>query len=160
MVLNTELDLLLTKEAEQKLLCAWGCMYEHGDKASRLLVHQLKAKMASNQITQIKDKAGSLTSDPEMINGTFRKFYSQIYKSECSTDETRFTNFFEKLVMPKISDSDREMLNSPLQHSEIKGAIQSMNNVKSQGPDGYPVEFFQKFSDQLAPLLLEMFNHS
>lgn len=40
MVLHTELNLLLTKElnkAEQKLLNAWRCMYEHGDKASHVL---------------------------------------------------------------------------------------------------------------------------
>lgn len=69
MVLHTELDLLLTKEAEQNLIRVRGYMYEHGDKASRLLAHQLKAKIASNQITQIKDET-SVTSDPETINGT------------------------------------------------------------------------------------------
>lgn len=116
--------------------------------------------MASNQISQIKDETGSLTSDPETINGIFRKFYSQLYKSECSYDEAQLSQFFEKLTMPKISYCDREMLNAPLQLSEIKEAIQLMNNGKSPGPDGYPVEFYKKFSDQLAPLLLEMFNHS
>lgn len=106
MVLHTELDLLLTKEAEQLVLRARGSMYEHGDKASRLLAHQLKARMASNQITQIRDETGSLTSDPEKINFTVRKFYSQLYKSDCSNDEAQFIQFFEKLVMPKISDND------------------------------------------------------
>lgn len=145
MVLHAELNLLLTKEAEQNLLCAQGYMYEHGDKASRLLAHQLKAKMASNQISQIKDETGSLTSDPETINGIFRKFYSQLYKSECSYDEAQLSQFFEKLTMPKISYCDREMLNAPLQLSEIKEAIQLMNNGKSPGPDGYPVEFIRNF---------------
>ena len=112
MVLHTELDLLLTREAESKLLRARGYMYEHGDKASRLLAHQLRAKMASNQITQIRDDSGSLTSDPEMINDTFRKFCSQLYKSECSYDEAQLSQFFERLAMPKIPDSDREMLNA------------------------------------------------
>lgn len=35
-----------------------------------------------------------------------------------------------------------------------------MNNGRFPGPDGYRVEFFKRFSDQLAPLLREMFNHS
>lgn len=35
-----------------------------------------------------------------------------------------------------------------------------MYSGKSQGSDGYPVEFYKRFSDQLAPLLLEMFNYS
>lgn len=39
-------------------------------------------------------------------------------------------------------------------------AIRTMQNEKAPGPDGYPVEFFRKFSGQLIPLLLEMFNDS
>ena len=39
-------------------------------------------------------------------------------------------------------------------------AISSMNSGKSPGPDGKPVEFYKRFFNQLAPLLLEMFNYS
>lgn len=70
--LHTELDLLLTTEAEQRLLRSQGLVYKHGDKAGRLLAHQLKAKTASNQITQITDESGSITSDPDKINNTFK----------------------------------------------------------------------------------------
>ena len=62
--------------------------------------------------------------------------------------------------MPKISGSDREILDAPVQLSEIKEATQSMTTGKSPGPDGYPVELSKKFSDHLAPWLWAMFNHS
>eukprot|EP00064_Thunnus_orientalis_P011846 superscaffoldBa00001753_g11878 len=35
-----------------------GSLYEHGDKAGCLLVHQLEARQASNQIIQIRDESG------------------------------------------------------------------------------------------------------
>lgn len=35
-----------------------------------------------------------------------------------------------------------------------------MQSGKAPGLDGFPSEFYQKFSDQLAPLLLDMFNNS
>ena len=158
--LRTELDLLLTSEAEQLLLRSRGLVYEHGDKAGRLLAQQLKAKTASNQITQITDDSGSVTSDPDKINDAFRSFFSHLYASESLTDESQLINFFEKLDLPKVSPENNLKLDATLTLSEIKEAIQSMNSGKSPGPDGYPVDFYKKLSDQLAPLLLEMFNHS
>ena len=78
-------------------------VYEHGDKAGRLLAHQLKARTTLNQITQITDESGSITSDPDKINNTFRSFFSQLYASESLTDENQLNNFFERLDLPKVS---------------------------------------------------------
>lgn len=39
-------------------------------------------------------------------------------------------------------------------------SISAMQSGKTPGPDGYPIEFYKNFSPKLAPLLLEMFNHS
>ena len=52
-MLQMELNWLLPTETECLLLYSQGSVYEHGNKAGRLLVHQLKAKQAANQITQI-----------------------------------------------------------------------------------------------------------
>lgn len=158
--LQMALDLLLTREAEQAILHSRGTVYEHGDKAGRLLAHQLKAKRASSHIAQLRDESGSLTSDPDEINNIFKLYYSNLYTSEFCDEEHNLLKFFSNLDMPKISTTDHEMLDAPLNLTEIKEAIKSMNSGKSPGPDGYPVEFYKKFSDQLAPLLLEMFNHS
>lgn len=54
--LKTELDLLLSTEAERLLHHSYGSLYEHGEKAGCLLAHQLKARQASNRIIQIRDE--------------------------------------------------------------------------------------------------------
>lgn len=131
--LQTELDLLLTSEAEQLLLRSRGLVYEHGDKAGRLLTQQLKARTASNHITQIIDESGSTTLDPGKINDTFRSFFSKLYTSESRADENQLNSFFEKLDLPKVSLENNSKLDAPLTLSEIKAAIQSMNSGKSPG---------------------------
>ena len=54
----------------------------------------------------------------------------------------------------------KTVLDKPLQLQEISDSIQKMQNGKTPGPDGYPVEFYKKLLSQLAPILLEMFSHS
>lgn len=97
---------------------------------------------------------------PIKINTSFNSFYRQLYISESPSDETQMDAFFQKLDLPSVSPNDNQTLHAPLTLPEIKEAISSMNSGKSPGPDGYPVEFYKRFSNQLTPLLLEMFNYS
>lgn len=85
--LQTEFNLLSTKDAEKMLLKARGTLYEHGDKAGRLLAHQMKGKMASQQISQITNNSGSLVTNPSEINETFRAYYYDLYKSDSPEDD-------------------------------------------------------------------------
>ncbi len=99
-------------------------------------------------------------TNPIKINTSFKSFYCYLYKSESPSDETQMDAFFQKLDSQRVSPNDNQTLDAPLTPSEIKEAINSMNSGKSPGADGYPVEFYKQLSNQLAPLLLEMFNYS
>ena len=90
----------------------------------------------------------------------FKEFYSQLYTSESSNNEAHMSEFFTALDVPAISEDNRQMLDSPLQLNEVTEAIKLMNNNKSPGPNGFPVEFFKTFIEKLAPLLLRMFTQS
>lgn len=62
----------------------------------------LKTKTASNQIIQITDDSGLITSDPDKMNDTFRSFFTQLYTSESFIDESQLYSLFEKLDLPKL----------------------------------------------------------
>lgn len=66
--LQSEFDLITTTDAERLLLRSRATYYEHGDKAGRLLAHQLRRQAASHIIPQIKDSAGVLHTDPIAIH--------------------------------------------------------------------------------------------
>lgn len=158
--LQTQYNLLLTEKTERLLLNSRGYVYEYGDKASRLLAHQLKSRSAAQQIPQIRKRNGELTVDPGEINDTFTSFYSDLYTSQMTSDNNAMEYFFNNLQAPSVSTVHRTETELPLKLSEVINAIMSMQNGKTSGPDGYPIEFFKKFSNKLSALLLDMFNDS
>lgn len=51
-------------------------------------------------------------------------------------------------------------MNSDITLEEVLTAIRSSPNGKAAGPDGFGIEFYKAFSDQIGPLMLRMFKDS
>ena len=105
--------------AEQQLLRAHGFVYEYGEKAGRVLAHQLKCKSASQMNPQIHNTSGVLTVSPTEINNTCKKLYSDLYMSESPEDNSIMKDFLDNLESPTISTEKTEEIDQPLQLEEI-----------------------------------------
>ena len=65
--------------------------------------------------------------------------------------------FLEKYNFPKLNQEEIENLNRPITSTEIETVIRNLPANKSPGPDGFPAEFYQKFRQELTPILLKLF---
>ena len=65
--------------------------------------------------------------------------------------------FLEKYNFPKLNQEEIEDLNRPITSMEIKTVIRSLPANKSPGPEGFTAEFYQKFREELKPILLKLF---
>ena len=63
--------------------------------------------------------------------------------------------FLEKYNFPKLNQEDIENLNRPITSTEIKTVIRNLPTNKSPGQDGFTDEFYQKFREELIPILLK-----
>ena len=90
------------------------------------------------------------------IQRIIRDYYQQLYANKMDNLE-EMDKFLEKYNFPKLNQEEIENLNRPFTSTEIESVIKNLPANKSPGPDGITAEFYQKFREELTPILLKLF---
>ena len=65
--------------------------------------------------------------------------------------------FFEKFNLARLNQEEIEIMNNPVISTEIEAVIKNLPKNKSPGPDGFTAKFYQKFREELTPVLCKLF---
>ena len=63
----------------------------------------------------------------------------------------------EKLNLTRLNQGEIEIMNNPITSTEIEAVIKISQKNKSPGPDGFTGEFYQRFREELMPILLKLY---
>jgi excinuclease UvrABC nuclease subunit len=96
-----------------------------------------------------KKRIFSLDSDNGVIEGqaNLKSYITQFYKGLFGEPEqTSFSLELDRTEdIKQVSEAENDILTAPFSEKEVKAAIFQMEHNKASGPDGFPVEFYQKF---------------
>ena len=84
-----------------------------------------------------------------------RDYYQQLYANKMDNLE-EMDKFSEKYTFPKLNQEEIGNLHRPITSIEIKTGIRNLPTNKIPGPDGFTAEFYQKFREELTPILLTL----
>ena len=115
-------------------------------------------KQANDRINQLAEKKdGEIYTDQGNIMRVATDFYKKLYRTENVNEKTQ-----EKLlknVKTKLSKEKQTELDKPFTEKEIAKAIEKLQNGKSPGLDGFPIEFYKEYWYKIKEIFMPYLNY-
>ena len=131
--------------------------YEEGEKNTKYFYSLEKAKYNAETCYKILDQKGEEVINPQQILQEQKEFYQKLYEAD---EDVSFNmdNTYEVFV----PDDIRQEQDIQISLQDLQQAIKGMNNNKTPGQDGIPVNFYKVFWDTLKEpfnnMMLDAFN--
>ena len=154
--IRAEINAKETKETIAKINKAKSWFFEKINKIDKTLARLIKKQTEKNQINKIRNEEGEITTDNTEIQKIIKHYYQQLYANKVENLE-EMDKFLEKYNFPKLNQGEIENLNRTITSTEIETVIRNFPANKSPGPDSFTAEFYQKFREELTPILHKHF---
>ena len=132
--IRAEVNAKETEETIAKINKAKSWFFEKINKIEKPLARLIKKQRENNQINNIRNENGEITTGSTEIQRIIRDYYQQLYANKMDNLE-EMDKFLEKYNFPKLNQEELENLNRPITSTEIRTVIRSLPTNKNPGPD-------------------------
>ena len=125
--IRAEINEKETKETIAKINKTKSWFFEKMNKIDKPLAKLIEKKREKNQINNIRNENGEITTDNTEIQRIIRDYYQQLYANKLDNLE-EMDEFLEKSNFPKLNQEETENLNRPITIMVIETVIKKISN--------------------------------
>ena len=129
--IRAEINEKETKETIEKINKTKTWFFEKINEMNKSLARLIKKQREKNQIKQIRNENGAITTENTDIQRIIRDYYQQLYANKMDNLE-EMNKFLEKYNLPKLNQEETENLNIPITCTEIETVIKIFQQTKAQ----------------------------
>ena len=114
-----------TKETTAKINKTKSWFFEKKNNIDKPLARLIKKKREKNQINNIRNENGEITTDNTEIQKSIRDYYQQLYANKMDNLE-EIGKFLEKYNLPKLNQEEIENFNRLMTSTENETVIKKI----------------------------------
>jgi hypothetical protein len=118
---------------------------------------QQRREWNQRHIYAIKRPDGSLAEGSASILQELKTQYEHVFKTEPISEEI-LRAFLEQENLPRLTECQKNMMDSEITLQEIKHAVHACQGRKTPGLDGLPIEVYWACCDKFASVLFNLYN--
>eukprot|EP00253_Pinus_taeda_P004657 PITA_04657 len=151
-------QILLAKEEDWRLKSK-AIWLKSGDENTSFFHNYAKGRKYSNTIWSLKDEEGRVVNTFTDLSGLGQRHFQRIFSD--SGEATIVEVMRTAQCFPRFLEEDEAAeLSNPVTKEEVEVAMKSMGKDKSPGPDGWTIELFLHFFDQIGDEITEVVEES
>ncbi|XP_021729774.1 uncharacterized protein LOC110696729 [Chenopodium quinoa] len=127
-----------------------------GDFPTTTMYRRAKQRQARNEILSLKDDNGEWVEGMNEVEKLISDFIKSTYNPAHMDNRGEVIDLLlRQLDIPLLTDDDRRCLGREFSDGEIKKAMFDLPFSKSPGPDGFTVDFFKTYWQEVGHLVVE-----
>ena len=158
--LKTELQTICTKKGNAAIFrskCRW---VEKGERPTKYFFNLERRNYNKKTISELRTENEMIIKNETQVLDAIEKYFKDLHTSQSNATQEEYDSFIQELCLPKLSDEERDELEGLLTYNECKQVLETFQNDKSPGEDGFTVEFYKFFFELPGHNLVESFNEA
>lgn len=150
---NSELENLRNKQLNGTFIRSKARWIEDGEKPTKYFLNLEKRHFVNKQMRKIQRNDGSVVFKQDEIMNEVVNFYKNLYSHKDIVKDIP-----NNLLCKQLTDNQMNGIAGKITIIELTTSLKNMKNGKSPGPDGFTVEFYKCFWNDLSIFLLRSTN--